>query len=141
MFKSTWKPFLLINLIPLIFQRKELKKNPKKVLKKFLVGYCRSMIFIFGYGFFMKLAFCKIPKTTGKLSSLEPLMYNILGCSSILFEEKRRFSFLSMYIFYRWIQSMDLFFGKRGYSVLNEKTLVNLFFYSDIGLCFGLWNY
>lgn len=55
------KTYGTIHLVTLIlFKRKQIRRQPLKTLKKAMIGFLRSMLFICGYAYFARMAICSL---------------------------------------------------------------------------------
>jgi hypothetical protein len=114
MLKTVSKIYIVVHLATtLIFKRKEIKKNPKKVLKNLIKKICKSVFLVLLYGFWTKCSLCYVPKITYKINTFTALCYCLTGGSMIALESPSRTKMLSMVLFSRLLQSVAPFLNKR----------------------------
>ena len=115
-FNMAYKFYIPIHLLPtLIFKRSRITKEPMRIVKYVVKNVIQSSCFISCYVAIFWY-FCCVFRN----QRLKTDKWNVIGaaflCSfSILFEPSNRRTELALYMFPRFVESMMLFFEKRGY--------------------------
>ena len=108
-FSMTFKMYLVIHILPvLLFKRKELRKDPLKVLSKVFKGWSRSMLFILLFPFAAKVTPCYLKKYIG-FQAFGGAVGATLSTLGIFFEQGARKTEITMYVLPRWFEGMYLF--------------------------------
>jgi len=130
MIKHTLKIYTVVHTATtLIFKRKDLRKNPKKIIFRLLKKIFVSVGILMIYGFCTKMSLCYVPKFTEKINTFTALCFCLSGGLVITFESASRTKMMSMTLMSRWLESMVTFCGKRKFSLAVPYFWVRSFFF------------
>ena len=123
--KASSKFYLLIHLFSLlVFQRQKLQENPKKMIRKMIIGYVKSQLFIMGMMAGAKIMFCSLQYIPEKYSkSYEFLVQLFFSNIWILLESNSRINVLSMYILPRTLEGWIKYYSKT-HLITNKNLLL-----------------
>ena len=115
-FNMAYKFYLPIHILPkLIFKRARLLQNPLKLVKDVIKDIIYSCLFLSVYVSLFWYFICKFKNIRGKSDKYNIMLSSLICSWSAIFEAQHRRVELGLYMFPRFMESMFLFFEKRGY--------------------------
>jgi len=120
----------------LIFKRKDLRKNPKKIIFRLLKKIFVSVGILMIYGFCTKMSLCYVPKFTEKINTFTALCFCLSGGLVITFESASRTKMMSMTLMSFLFEVLEIYIGILG--VLDFSIGIFLGNFLKLFLAFGL---
>ena len=114
-FKIAIKFYIPMNIIPVIlFEQKKLKREPKKVIKKVVLGGLRSAIFVSIYVASFWWYVCLFKNIRLKTDKTNIMLASFFCSFAVLLESSKRRTELALYLFPRLLELIKI--------IINEKT-------------------
>ena len=138
---STYKSFLIANLIPvIIYKRKELRTNPKKVLYRLCISLLRSFIFCMNIGSLFAIGWCGVNSMSFDGSKSLISFYIAIVCANvgIWAESTAKVEETFLYLLTNFFQ-MTWNYLKKKYSVRAIPMFTNFLFALTVGLFYSTY--
>ena len=109
-----WKAYSIAHIIPIVlYKRKELRKNPLKVIKRFLWGFFKSHLWVQINGCFLLSFDYHILTGGGLLTVFRKFWLTLLATLSIFFESVGRIEEITIWIFPKFVEMTQNYFKKK----------------------------